>query len=181
MSAKIKYTWELMHGDADHYDKESIILTDENDIKFFDYVIDLNFESRDCEGLIFEKEEYDDNDEYKENEYYKKELISLFKKSKIYKNDYDYNNSNNDNILISINDYLSDINYIMSDATCDGFHYASINDIKRTEIKNKPKDKNIYVVCDNNNIVKIFKNKKKAEKFIINNNMLYIIKEIILE
>jgi len=182
MPTKIKYTWELMHGDANHYNKESLILTDENDIKFFNYVIELEFVSQDCEGLIFEKEEYDENDNYKENEYYKKELISLFKKSKIYKDDYNYENSNDDDILANINDYLSDIKYIVSDVTCDGFNYASIYNVNKKEIINKPKDKNVYIVCNNDdNIVKIFKNKKKAEKFIETNNMLYSIKQIILE
>jgi hypothetical protein len=34
-----------MHGDADHYDNESLILSDENEINFFDYLNSLEFDS----------------------------------------------------------------------------------------------------------------------------------------
>jgi len=179
---KIKYTWELMHGDGDHYDNKSLTLTDENDIKFFDYVIDLGFDNYDCKGLLFEK--YDENDdviEDEEDENKKQILINLFKNSKIYKEDYEQYNDSKDinNIFGYINDYLSDINYIESDVTCDGWHYANIRDIDRKEIIDKPKDKNVYVVFDNTDIIEIFKSKKKAEKFIKDTN--YIIKSIELK
>ena len=36
---KVKYSWELIHGDADHFDKESVVLENEYDIAFFDYVL----------------------------------------------------------------------------------------------------------------------------------------------
>ncbi|MCX7813845.1 MAG: hypothetical protein N2250_09380 [Pseudothermotoga sp.] len=61
MDNKVKYTWQLMHGDADHYDNESLTLSNPNDIVFFDYITNLSF---DCwDGLIF-----DDEDDIEEGE-----------------------------------------------------------------------------------------------------------------
>jgi hypothetical protein len=114
--SKIKYTWTLMHGDAGHYDKESLTLTDEKDIAFFDYVISLKFERYDCEGLVFEGEKD------------KLHLIELYKNTEYFDSEFA---EDDEQIMEQITDLLRDWDYIASDCTTGGFHFAKIQDVKR--------------------------------------------------
>ena len=121
-SNKVRFSWWLTHGDGDHYDRYRKTLDDINDINFFDYILDLKFEPRDCKGLIY-------------NEKQEKELISLFNETTFYQKYKEF--FSNWKVMYYIIDLLKDWNYLVGDLTNDGNHYAKISDIKRKEIKNK--------------------------------------------
>jgi len=108
---KVKYTWELMHGDADHYDHEEIILEDEGDIALFDFVTSLDFNE---DGIIVYEE-----------------LFELLEKSKTYKEYDEDRNMDCDNVL---NDILRDWEYYKNDITADGNYYATVTSVDREEL-----------------------------------------------
>lgn len=122
MTKKVKYTWELMHGDGDHYDKYNLTLCTENEIKFFDYVISLNFESYDCIGFN------------NINKKAKEKLLKLFKET-IW-----YITSDLADDLYWVHDALRNLNYIDNDLTCED-HYARIQYVNRKELKEKKTNK----------------------------------------
>lgn len=154
---KVRYTWEIMHGDADHYDYEKLILTDKNEIAFFDFIIKLPFNRN--QGVVYNEEE-------------KEKLYELLKNIEEY-NECDLEND----LRYYFNDILYDWNYLKGDCTCDGMYYASTSNVERKKLSEKPKKQNIFIVYTNTNdplIAKIFKTKKKALEFIENNKGLYL-------
>lgn len=118
MNKRVKYEWELMHGDGDHYDRRKIMLSNENDINFFDYVTSLKFEENDCVGF----------DDVEESE--KIKLYELYKLTQWYNAEISTDMNWEYNMMETLTD---DIGYISSDITSGGWHYAQITYFKRKE------------------------------------------------
>jgi len=112
---KVKYTWELMHGDADQYDHEEIILEDDGDIALFDFIISLDFNE---DGIICDEE-----------------LFELLKKSKTYK---EYDEDGTRDCDDTLNDILRDWDYYKNDLTAGGDYYATVTSVDREELVDHP-------------------------------------------
>lgn len=125
MARKVKYRWKLLHGDDGVYEFGNTILSKEEDINFFDYVLKLNFNHANCEGFdnILEEE--------------KTKLIKLFDKTfSFYKNwnsdEFSESLCNNKGDLNDIYNELMSINYIVKDFHSVG-NYAKIKMLERKE------------------------------------------------